>query len=420
MKTGNPTMLEKKYRWKNWTQLPSGDDIKDFVNNELFPYLATFRDSENDYHSMKYKIGEIFKFINNRIESGHTIKDITDEINKLSFQKQEDLFELSWVYEDLLQGMGNDGWNSGEFYTPRSVIKIMVEAISPRIWEKICDPAAGSCGFLIESFNFMKPKISSDKELEILKNETFFANEKTPLAYTMGMMNMILHGISNPNLNKKNTLTTNIRDIEGKDKFDIILANPPFGGKEKEEIQQNFPIKTNATEMLFLQYIIKILKNGGKSAIIVPEWVLFNNSNAFVEIKKKLIQECNLHSIVSLPAWVFLPYSWVKTNIIFFDKTGATQDIWYYEVDLWRKLTKNKPINYDEIKHIPELMKKREISENSWIVKAKDIQNFDLSAKNPNKIKEEIFREPDEILTGMAENEAEIQKILENLRNYLV
>ena len=413
-------ILEEKYRWKDWTQLPSGNDIKDFVNNELFPYLATFRDSENDYHSMKYKIGEIFKFINNRIESGHTIKDITDEINKLSFQKQEDLFELSWVYEDLLQGMGNDGWNSGEFYTPRSVIKIMVEAISPRIWEKICDPAAGSCGFLIESFNFMKPKISSDKELEILKNETFFANEKTPLAYTMGMMNMILHGISNPNLNKKNTLTTNIRDIEGKDKFDIILANPPFGGKEKEEIQQNFPIKTNATEMLFLQYIIKILKNGGKSAIIVPEWVLFNNSNAFVEIKKKLIQECNLHSIVSLPAWVFLPYSGVKTNIIFFDKTGATQDIWYYEVDLWRKLTKNKPINYDEIKHIPELMKKREISENSWIVKAKDIQNFDLSAKNPNKIKEEIFREPDEILTGMAENEAEIQKILENLRNYLV
>lgn len=413
-------ILEEKYRWKNWTQLPSGNDIKDFVNNELFPYLATFRDSENDYHSMKYKIGEIFKFINNRIESGHTIKDITDEINKLSFQKQEDLFELSWVYEDLLQGMGNDGWNSGEFYTPRSVIKIMVEAISPRIWEKICDPAAGSCGFLIEAFNFMKPKISSDKELEILKNETFFANEKTPLAYTMGMMNMILHGISNPNLNKKNTLTTNIRDIEEKDKFDIILANPPFGGKEKEEIQQNFPIKTNATEMLFLQYIIKILKNGGKSAIIVPEWVLFNNSNAFVEIKKKLIQECNLHSIVSLPAWVFLPYSGVKTNIIFFDKTGATQDIWYYEVDLWRKLTKNKPINYDEIKHIPELMKKREISENSWIVKAKDIQNFDLSARNPNKIKEEIFREPDEILTGMAENEAEIQKILENLRNYLV
>ena len=231
---------------------------------------------------------------------------------------------------------------------------------------------------------------------------------------------MILHWISNPNLNKKNTLTTNIRDIEEKDKFDIILANPPFGGKEKEEIQQNFPIKTNATEMLFLQYIIKILKNGGKSAIIVPEWVLFNNSNAFVEIKKKLIQECNLHSIVSLPAWVFLPYSWVKTNIIFFDKTGATQDIWYYEVDLWRKLTKNKPINYDEIKHIPELMKKREISENSWIVKAKDIQNFDLSSKNPNKIKEEIFREPDEILTEMAENEIEIQKILENLRNYLV
>ena len=171
--------------------------------------------------------------------------------------------------------------------------------------------------------------------------------------------------------------------------------------------------------MLFLQHITRSLKKSGKAAIVVPEWVLFNASNAFVEIKKELLEDFNLHSVLSLPAWVFLPYSWVKTNIIFFDREGKTTDIWYYEIDLWRKLTKNKPLLYFEIKQIPELLQKREISENSWIVKVEDLKNFDLSAKNPNKIKEEFFREPDEILTEMTENEIEIQKILENLKTHL-
>ena len=230
---------------------------------------------------------------------------------------------------------------------------------------------------------------------------------------------MILHGISNPNINKKNTLTTDIRSIQEKDKFDVILANPPFWWKEKDVIQQNFPIKTNATEMLFLQHITRSLKKSGKAAIVVPEWVLFNTSNAFVEIKKELLEDFNLHSIISLPAWVFLPYSWVKTNIIFFDREGKTTDIWYYEIDLWRKLTKNKPLLYDEIKQIPELLQKGEISENSWTVKVEDLKNFDLSAKNPNKIKEEIIRNPQEIISEIEKNNLEITKLVSELKNIL-
>lgn len=413
-------ILDEKFRWKNWINMQnwkiSWDDLKDFVNKELFPYLKSFRNITEDYHSVKYKIWEIFTFIDNRIDSGHTLKDVIDIIDDLNFQKQEDLFELSKIYEDLLQWMWNDWWNSWEFYTPRSIIKVMVDAIDPKIWQTVYDPSTWSCWFLIEAFNHINAQEKNDKELEFLQKNTFFWNEKTPLAYIMWVMNMILHGISNPNINKKNTLTTDIRQIQEKDRYDIILANPPFWWKEKDMIQNNFPFKTNATEMLFLQHIYKHLKLEWKASIIVPEWVLFNTSNAFQDIKKELLENYNLHSIVSLPAWVFLPYSWVKTNIIFFDRNGKTRDIWYYEINLGRTLTKNKPITYEEIKEIPKLLKDRVISENSWIVKVEDIKDFDLSAKNPNKAKEEVLRSPLEIITNIEKNDEEIKVLVSELR----
>ncbi|MBW7954955.1 N-6 DNA methylase [Candidatus Gracilibacteria bacterium] len=416
-------ILEEKFRWKNWIHLQNGkitgDDLKDFVNKELFPYLKSFRNINEDYHSIKYKIGEIYHFIDNRIESGHTLREILDIIDDLNFQKQEDLFELSHIYEDLLQGMGNDGGNSGEFYTPRSIIKIMVDTIDPKIGQTVYDPSTGSCGFLIEAFNHMNSQEKNDKELEFLKNKTFFGNEKTGLAYIMGVMNMILHGINNPNISKKNTLTQDIRQIQEKDRYDIILANPPFGGKEKELIQNNFPFKTNATEMLFLQHIYKNLKLGGKAGIIIPEGVLFNTGNAFQDIKKELLENYNLHSIISLPAGVFLPYSGVKTNVIFFDREGSTKDIWYYEINLGRTLTKNKPITYEEIKEIPNLLKKREISENSWIINVNDIKDYDLSAKNPNKAKEEALRSPLEIIENIEKNDDEIKVLVSELRKII-
>ncbi len=412
-------IIDEKYRWSNWIKKPSWDDLKDFVNLELFPYLKSFKNINEDYHSIKYKVWEIFSYIDNRIDSGHTLKEIVEIIDELNFQKQEDLFELSHIYEDLLQGMWNDGWNSGEFYTPRSIIKIMVDVLDPKVWQTIYDPSTWSCWFLIEAFNHMKPNVKSDKDLEFLNKNTFFWNEKTWLAYIMWVMNLILHGISNPNINKKNTLTTDVRQLQEKDRHDIILANPPFWWKEKDIIQQNFQFKTNATEMLFLQHIYKSLKVWWKASIVVPEWVLFNTWNAFKDIKKEILENFNLHSIISLPAWVFLPYSWVKTNIIFFDREWRTKDIWYYEIDLGRKLTKNKPIKYDEIKHIPELLKKRELWDNSWIVKFEDIKDFDLSAKNPNKSKEEEIRTPNEIFNEIQTNDKEINTLLLELQKIL-
>lgn len=397
----------------------SGDDLKDFVKNSLFPYLKWFRNPDGDYQSMKYKIGEIFYFLENRIESGHTLREILDIVDALSFQSKNDLFELSKVYEDLLQWMGNDGGNSGEFYTPRPVIKAMVQCLDPQIGHTVYDGAVGSGWFLIEAFEHMKPQAKTTEQLHFLHHDTFFGNEKTPIAYIMGVMNLILHGIENPNITKKNTLTEDIRKYEEKDRYDVILANPPFGGKEKDQIQANFPIKSNATEMLFMQHFMKRLKTWGKAAIIVPEWVLFNTNNSFQEVKKLLLNDFNITSIVSLPAGIFLPYSGVKTNIIFFEKTTATKKIRYYEVDPGRKLTKNKPITNEDMAELVQLFATKPETEKSRYVDANDIKDYDLSAKNPAKVKVIVHRSPAEILSAIDQNNKLINTEIQKLQNIL-
>ena len=412
-------ILDHKYQWNSWASpqidgkldvmtAMTGDDLKDFVNKDLFLYLKSFRNPDADYHTMKYKIWEIFYFLENRIESGHTLRETINIVDSLSFQSQSDLFALSKIYEDLLQWMGSDGGNSGEFYTPRSVIKAMVDCLNPEIWQTIYDWATGSCGFLIECHNHLKPKAKTADDLHWLNHDALRGNEKTPIAYIMWVMNMILHGIPNPNINKKNTLTDNIRDFEEKDKFNIIIANPPFGGKEKEQIQSNFPIKVGATEMLFMQHFNKRLKVWWKAAIIIPEWVLFNTNNSFQEVKKQLLEENDIHSIISLPAGVFLPYSGVKTNIIFFDKTKSTGKIRYYEINLDRKLTKNKPISYDDISDMISSFRSKIVWPNSRFVNVSDIRDYDLSAKNPAKIKEIIHTSPKDILTKINQINKEI------------
>lgn len=414
-------VIDEKHRWDVWAcpktadgkldikGAKTGDDLLRFVSQDLFPYLKSFKDSTQDARSVRYKIGAIFEYLDNRIASGHTLREILDIIDDLNFQSRDDLFELSHVYEKLLKDMGSDGGNSGEFYTPRPVIKAMVNVVQPKAGQTVYDGAAGSAGFLIEAFNFMKEQPNlSVKDWEFLQSETFYGNEKTPLAYVVGVMNMILHGIESPNMYKRNTLTVNIRDIEEKDRYDIILANPPFGGKEKSQIQQNFPVQSNATELLFLQHFMKSLKVGGKAAIIVTEGVLFQTNNAFQKVKQELLENFNVHTILSLPAGVFLPYSGVKTNILFFDRTGRTSEIWYYEVDPAYKLTKNKPIEYAHLEDFVKHFALRDEGEHSWIIKAEDIKNFDLSAKNPNKNEDVEHISPLELLEKIKANDREI------------
>lgn len=437
-------LLREDLRWENWAapkdengkldlKALTGDDLMEVVNNRLFPYLKDFKINETDPTSMKYKIGAIFEYLDNRIVSGHTLREIINIIDELNFQSSDELFELSHIYEDLLKGMGADGGNSGEFYTPRSVIKAMVETVDPQVSESVYDGAAGSCGFLVEAYEYLwteeKRANYSPTESDVIQKKTFYGQEKTSLGYVMGMMNLILHGIESPNVYKGNTLTSNIRDIQEKDRHDVILANPPFGGKEKSQIQQNFPVETNATEMLFLQHFMKMLKLEGRAAIIVPEGVLFQTSNAFKAIKQDLLENFDVHTIVSLPSGVFLPYSGVKTNILFFDRKGATSKIWYYEVNPPYKLTKNKPILYEHLEEFVDLFKhpekrnatNKKVSDdcNDWTVKVSEIKDYDISAKNPNKIVEVIHQSPKELIAELKANDEKIDEHLKRIEELI-
>ncbi|PNI00023.1 type I restriction-modification system subunit M [Vibrio diazotrophicus] len=433
-------VLDEDHRWSNWAcpknadgkldinQVLTGDDLTDYVNNELFPYLKSFANSAItgsgvDPKSFAYKIGAIFQYLDNKVASGHTLREVLDIIDTLNFQSSDEMFELSLVYEGLLQNMGDAGGYAGEFYTPRPVVRAMIKAIDPQAGQTIYDAAAGSCGFLVEAFDHLKAKKGalSTEQWDFIQRDTFFGFEKTSLAYVMGMMNMILHGIESPNLFRGNTLTQNIRDIQEKDRYDIILANPPFGGKEKDQIQQNFPIKANATELLFMQHFMKTLKSGGKAAIVVPEGVLFQTNSAFKQVKQELLENFNLHTILSLPAGVFLPYSGVKTNVLFFERSGGTSDVWYYECEPEQKLTKNKPITDDHLKEFVELYNNRETTERSWTVSASKLaEDYDLSAKNPSKQKDAEHLAPSDILKQIRTKEKLVSGLLDEIEDLLV
>jgi len=432
-------ILDERFRWNVWAcpkkdgkldviNAKSGEDLLEFVNNELFPYLKEFKSLTENAKSIKYKIGAIFEFLDNRIANGHTLREVLDIIDEMDFHNQADLFQLSLIYEKLLKDMGSDGGNSGEFYTPRPLIKVIVDVVNPQVGQSVYDPAVGSCGFLIEAYNHMRyidvakneQKDLSTEQLKFLNEDTFFGNEKTPLSYVMGVMNMILHGIESPNISKTNTLTKDIRGLEEKDRFDCILANPPFGGKENDSIQQNFPIKSNATELLFLQHMMNYLKVGGKCGVVIPEGVLFQTNNAFQSVKKELLERFNVHTILSLPAGIFLPYSGVKTNVIFFDRNGSTSDIFYYEVNPPYKLTKNKPIQYEHFKEFLDVWEKRELTDNSWIVNINDIKDFDISAKNPNNVEIIEHKSPIELVENIKANNQEIDTLMSEIETILI
>ena len=289
-------ILKPEYRWNTWAapkmkdgkldhnKALSGDDLTDFVDQELFPYLKGFRTSTENADSIEYKVGEIFSELRNKIQSGYTLRAMIDIIDKLHFSSQAEKHELSHLYEAKIKNMGNAGRNGGEYYTPRPLIRTIVRVVDPHIGETIYDGAVGSAGFLVEAFEYLsrnREKLSTT-DWEMLQKKTFYGKEKKGLAYIIGIMNMILHGIEAPNITHTNTLSENVMDFQEKDRYDVILANPPFGGKERPEIQQNFPIKTGETASLFLQHFIKILKAGGKAGIVIKNTFLSNPDNASV------------------------------------------------------------------------------------------------------------------------------------------
>lgn len=423
-------ILDKDFRWESWAApkgkdgkidhnaAKTGDDLVEFVDEKLFPYLVAFKRRAESPDTIEYKIGEIFAEIKNKITSGYNLREIIDRIDELRFRSQTEKHELSHLYEAKIRNMGNAGRNGGEYYTPRPLIRAMVQVVNPKIGETIYDGAAGSAGFLCESFEFLKAKKGlTTKDLTTLQTRTFYGKEKKSLAYVIGTMNMILHGIEAPNIIHTNTLTENLADIQEKDRYDIVLANPPFGGKERKEVQQNFPIRTGETAFLFLQHFIKILKAGGRGGVVIKNTFLSNTDNASVSLRKKLLEECNLHTVLDCPGGTFVGAG-VKTVVLFFEKGTKTRKVWFYQLDPGRNMGKTNPLNDADLAEFVALQKTKADSPKSWSVDAKDIdpKTFDLSAKNPNSGEEIAHRSPEAIMEEIAALDAESAEVLESIK----
>ncbi|MDD5363524.1 MAG: N-6 DNA methylase [Ignavibacteria bacterium] len=422
-------IISPEFRWTKWAmpkdkenkldhhKALSGDDLADFVNHKLFPYLKKFKSETPD--TIEYKIGEIFSELKNKIQSGYNMREVINRIDELRFRTHAEKHEMSHLYESKIQNMGNAGRNGGEYYTPRPLIRTIVKVVAPKIGDKIYDGAVGSAGFLCEAFEYlMHSKKLTTKETEILQKKTFYGKEKKSLAYIIGIMNMILHGIDAPNIIHTNTLAENLADIQERDRYDVVLANPPFGGKERAEVQQNFPIKTGETAFLFLQHFIKILKAGGRAGIVIKNTFLSNTDNASISLRKLLLESCNLHTVLDLPGGVFAGAG-VKTVVLFFEKGTPTKKVWYYQLNLDRNLGKTNALSEKDLEEFVKLQRTKSESENSWSVNmAKFVEAnvfFDLSVKNPNKKEETALRQPIEILEEMKELDKESGEILKSI-----
>jgi type I restriction enzyme M protein len=425
-------IIDPDHRWSSWAAPKkvdgtldhdaalTTDDLTAYVDDELFPYLKGFKQRADNPQTIEYKIGEIFGEIKSKFQSGYSLRDALELMDQLQFRSQQQKHELSALYEEKIKNMGNAGRNGGEYYTPRPLIRAMIAVTKPSIGEKIYDGAVGSAGFLCEAHDYMRQSELSASQLDTLQTSTFYGKEKKSLAYVIAIMNLILHGIDAPNIIHTNTLAENIMDIQEKDRFDVILANPPFGGNERKEVQQNFPIKTGETAFLFLQHFIKSMKAGGRGAVVIKNTFLSNSDNAAVALRKELMDSCNLHTVLDCPGGTFLGAG-VKTVVLFFEKGAPTRNVWFYQLDPGRNMGKTNPLNDDDLKEFVELQASFAEGEKSWAVAANDIDNstYDLSVKNPNTPEEAPLREPVEILAEIAALDAESASILEDIRRML-
>ncbi|MDC1338458.1 type I restriction-modification system subunit M [Pelagibacteraceae bacterium] len=425
--------LDKEFQWSTWAIVKdkegkvdfnkslTGPDLKKFVNDKLFTYLSSFRNKAESFDTLEYKIGEIFSELQNKLQDGYTLRDVINEVDNLQFRSNEQKHELSALYEEKIKNMGNAGRNGGEYYTPRPLIKSIIKVIDPKVGETVYDGAVGSAGFLVEAFEHMsQSKTLTTTELKNLQTKTFYGAEKKTLAYIIGIMNMILHGIESPNIIHQNTLETNIQEIQNKDRVDIILANPPFGGKEKANIQENFPIKTGETAYLFLQHFIKKLKVGGRCGVVIKNTFLSNTDNASLALRKQLLEECNLFAILDMPKGTFLGTG-VQTVALFFEKGKPTKKLWYYQLNVGRNMGKTNSLNESDLEDFIKLAKTQKLSPNSWTIDIENIDKdtLDLGTSNPNIIEEVDERTAKEIIAEIEELDKQSSDIIKKIKELL-
>ncbi|MBI5015417.1 MAG: SAM-dependent DNA methyltransferase [Deltaproteobacteria bacterium] len=438
-------MIEGKYRWSAWVPKAlgkrqkngkrgspewDGDKLMQFVRGDLIPHLASLSGS-----SERELIAGVFSDRNVIVcASPFNLKDVLAIVDEVDFQNPDDIHTVAHVYEGLLQKLGNENKLAGEFYTPRPVIRFVVQVIDPQIGETVDDPACGSCGFLAESFEYMRAKERTRKDHETLQRRTFFGNEKKSVPALLGLMNLVLHGLRAPTIRRRNTLEEDSRHLS--ERSDVVVTNPPFGGTENQQIQQNFPVKSNATELLFLEYIMKKLKarDGSRCGMVVPEGTLFRGG-AFAAVKQNLLETFDLFLVVSLPPGTFAPYSDVKTALLFFERPGPTKEVLYYELPVpenLKKFSKGAPIadgHFDEARDLwarwnayrKGKAPRPEATEQSWFETLETLaaRGYDLSTKNPSRPEGENLPPPAELTAMLLERSREFGSIIERLHERL-
>lgn len=424
-------VIERPYRWRDWAADPNygltGEQFLKFVNEELLPALRGLSGSE-----ARLVLASLFAEIYNRMLSGYLLRDVVNLVNEIHFQSQDEIFTLSHLYESMLQEMRDAAGDSGEFYTPRPVVRLLVDRVAPKLGERMLDPACGTAGILAEVYEQLKGQLQRAEDVSLLQNNTLFGIEKKPMPYLLGVMNLLLHGLESPNIRRDNALKTPLVEIGAGQRYDVIVTNPPFGGEEEAGIQLNFPeaTRTAETALLFLQFIMRSLQPGGRCGIVVPNGTLFGDGVA-ARIKEQLLKNFNLHTIVRLPNGVFAPYTGIPTNLLFFDRTGPTQTIWYYEQPLpegRKNYTKTNPLQFEEFAGLRAWWEQRAENERAWCVPVVDVLKYDavgsllsvnLDIKNPNTADDFEHMPPEQLVTDIMAKEQRILSILAEIQGLL-
>jgi len=414
--------VEAPYRWRDWaadSNGPTGEALLAFVNSELLPYLRGL--TGTGQHDPRDVLSAVFRETNNRMLSGHLLRDVVNKVDEINFASSDDIHTIAHLYESMLREMRDAAGDSGEFYTPRPVIRFMVQQVDPRLGEVVLDPACGTGGFLVEALEHMQRGVRTAQDRRKLHGNVR-GIEKKPLPFLLGMMNLVLHRVGRPNLVRGNALTRPITQIVKRERVDVILTNPPFGGEEERTIQANFPAdkRTSETAWLFLQLVIRQLKDGGRCGIVVPNGLLFG-AGVGTRIKQQLLSECNLHTVARLPDGVFEPYTAIPSNLLFFEKTGRTKEVWFYEIPPpqgRKKYSKTRPMRFEEFTDCQAWWNDRKENERAWSVPIGDLEasGFNLDLRNPNRPEDLAHRPPDELIAELIKTEQEILGLLEKLR----
>jgi len=439
--------VKPPYRWRDWAAKEdgiTGDDLIRFINNDecvrpdgsrgpgLFAYLRSL-EGTGKKRDRRNVVATVFRGTLNRMINGYLLKDVINKINGIHFHSSEEVHTLSFLYESLLKEMRDAAGDAGEFYTPRAVVKFMVTVTDPRLGDTVLDPACGTGGFLAETFEHIKKQCKTVENQRVLQEDTIFGGEAKSLPYLLCQMNLLLHGLDSPQIDPENSLRKPLKDIRDDERVDVILTNPPFGGEEEKGIQGNFPQDRQASEtaLLFLQLIMKKLrkpghlgkKDGGRAAVVVPNGTLFGDG-VCARIKEELLKEFNLHTIVRLPNGVFAPYTGIPTNVLFFDRSGPTKEIYYYEQPKrsnGSNYSKSKPMQFEEFAECIAWFNKRLENEHAWKVAAAEVlaSGCNLDRRNPNVIDGLEHLPPEKLAADIQVKEEQILEIISKLRPLL-